>query len=211
LVGGLSVLLASFVFLAIYLVVLQEPIDRFLIGRRRPRTTSSTRLLGFLGILSAVVVDIVLMLMAIALLRLPISLPVLAAMLTIIGYSINDSVVLWNHVRKQRRADHGRRVDRALALEQVSRGVDRVASRACLTSLSTLVPAATILAVGLAPLADFALVMLVGTLAGTLSSLFIVGSFAVRALQEPGPVGRRVPRAAPTPRGRRGSPSPRVV
>ena len=70
-------------------------------------------------------------------------------------------------------------------LELVGRGVDRVTSRACLTSLSTMVPAWTILAVGLAPLADFAQVMIVGTLAGTFSSLFIVGSFAVRALERP--------------------------
>ena len=41
----------------------------------------------------------------------------------------------------------------------------------------------TILAVGLTPLADFAWVVIAGTVTGTLSSLFVVGSFALRALE----------------------------
>jgi SecD/SecF fusion protein len=73
--------------------------------------------------------------------------------------------------------------ERLSASERVTRSVDRILSRAFLTSLSTLVPALTILFVGLGPLEDFARVMILGTVAGTLSSMFVVGSFAVRALE----------------------------
>ena len=184
---GLMVLLASFLCLALYLVVLQEPIDRFFARSGRPPVTSSTRTLVFCGILLAVVVDVALMLAGAALLRIPIGLPVLAAMLTIIGYSINDSVVLWSHVLGRRSAS-GQAGDCASAFEQVSRGVDRIASRALLTSLSTMVPAWSILVLGLEPLADFARMILIGTVAGTFSSLFIVGTFAARALERRQPV-----------------------
>ena len=111
--------------------------------------STSAQLLIFTGVLLAVVIDVAVILMAMTFLRIPISLPVVAAVLTIIGYSVNDSVVLWTHVQNQRR-------EPGTALELVTRGVDRILSRACLTSLSTMVPAVTILLVGLEPLKDFA-------------------------------------------------------
>jgi len=186
LLSGLSVLVLSFFFLAVYLVGLQEPINSFFAPRRRSQLGASAHMMSFWGVLMAVLTDVAVMLMAAALFSIPISLPVLAAMLTIIGYSINDSVVLWSHVQ-----DRSATGDDASPRASVVDAVDRIASRAFLTSLSTMVPALTILVVGLTPLADFAKMMIVGTLAGTFSSLFIVGSFAERALQ-----GRNVARSS---------------
>ena len=110
----------------------------------------------------------------------------IAGLLTILGYSVNDSVVLWSHIR-QRWAELR---DKLTVTEVVTRAVDGILSRALLTSLSTLVPAMVILAVGLTPLIDFAWVMIAGVVSGTLSSIFVVGSFAVRALERR-PVRRR--------------------
>ena len=68
-------------------------------------------------------------------------------------------------------------------LRLVTSAIDRISSRALLTTASTVLPALTILAVGLTPLADFAWVVIVGTVTVTLSSIFVVGSFALRALE----------------------------
>lgn len=174
LLQSLSVFALSFACLGLYFMVLQGPLDR-LFGWHR-RTAARTRWRIFLGITLAVVTDVLVVLTFLALGRIPINLAVIAALLTIVGYSVNDSVVLWSHLQSQA-------VERGASIvEQVTKGVDQLLSRAWLTSLSTMAPAIAILAVGLDPLADFAWTIIVGTVQGTLSSLFIVGSFAVRAL-----------------------------
>jgi len=127
-------------------------------------------------VLLALALDVAVVLAVLALAAIPLSLPVIAALLAIIGYSVNDSVVLWSHVQS-RAAEEA-----ASPEETVTRSVDGILSRALLTSVSTMVPALTILAVDLAPLRDFAWAMIAGTVAGTLSSIFLVGAFAVRAL-----------------------------
>ncbi len=175
---SLQVLVFSFFCLAVYFAC-QGTIDRLLNPRRRSVLGASVELKIFGGVLAAVLLDVAVVLAALAALEIPISLAVVAGLLTILGYSVNDSVVLWSHVRRrwlERRGGHS-------PAEVVSLAVDGILSRALLTSLSTLVPALTILAVGLTPLADFAWVMIAGVVSGTLSSIFVVGSFAVRALQ----------------------------
>lgn len=174
LLQSLSIFGFSFLCLALYFMVLQEPLNR-LFGLHRP-TAARTRWQIFLSIVLAVVTDVLVVLTFLAVMQIPISLAVIAAILTIVGYSVNDSVVLWNHIQSHA-AGRGES-----SVELVTRSVDSILSRAWLTSLSTMVPAIAILWVGLDPLADFAWTMIVGTVQGTLSSLFIVGSFAARAL-----------------------------
>ncbi len=167
-----SVLLLSLGCLALYFLI-QDPIERLVFARSLDSGGPRARLLIFAGVALAVLADLAVVLMVLAHLRIAIDLPVVAAMLTIIGYSVNDSVVLWNHVRRQPEATDQPR--QASALAAVTTGVDRVLSRACLTSLSTMLPALSILILGLEPLRGFAWVMIAGTTAGTMSSLFIVG------------------------------------
>ncbi|RMH17082.1 MAG: hypothetical protein D6696_16645 [Acidobacteria bacterium] len=181
LLSSLAVLGLSVVFLALYLVACQGAIDRFLSRGRRGGGRRGTRLWVFAGVLLALVVDVAVVLAALAWLGIPIGLPVVAALLTIVGYSVNDSVVLWSHVQDRWAAARAEGGGESPA-RVVSDCVDRILSRACLTSLSTMVPALMILVVGLSPLAGFAWAMIAGTVSGTLSSLFIVGSFATRAL-----------------------------
>ncbi len=167
-----SVLLLSLGCLALYFLI-QDPIERLVFARSLDSGGPRARLLIFAGVALAVLADLAVVLMVLAHLRIAIDLPVVAAMLTIIGYSVNDSVVLFNHVRRQPMA--AEQSSQASALAVVTTGVDRVLSRACLTSLSTMLPALSILILGLEPLRGFAWVMIAGTTAGTMSSLFIVG------------------------------------
>lgn len=176
---SLSVLVFSFLLLAFYLRSMQHRIDHWLTpsSRRQPVAAASssagTRI--FVGTLLAVLIDVGVVLTSLALLGIPIGMPVVAALLTIVGYSVNDSMVLWSHLSQPTAADS------SLSLrERVTEGVDRILSRTLLTSLSTMVPAIAILVVGIQPLTGFASAVLVGTVAGTLSSMFVVASFAAR-------------------------------
>ncbi|MCP4900968.1 MAG: hypothetical protein GY906_28705 [bacterium] len=176
-----SVLVLSFGFLALYFLF-QQLVERLVFSRTIAGGTLSTRLLVFSGVLLAVLSDLGVVLMVMAIFGIHLNLPVVAAMLTIIGYSVNDSVVLWSHIQQSWSQRH-RREGCASVQQVVSTSVDNVLSRACLTSLSTMLPAIAILVLGITPLVDFAWVIIVGTVAGTCSSLFIVGNFAVRALE----------------------------
>lgn len=176
LLHSLSVLGASILLLGFYLLVVQVPLDRAF-GATRRRDTLRTQALVFAGIALAVLLDVAVVLAALPYLGIAINLPVVAALLTIIGYSVNDSVVLWTHVRR-RAADH----PEASPADIVTASADRILTRAVLTSISTMIPAITMLVVGLHQLAALAWVVIIGTAAGTLSSIFVVGWFAVRAL-----------------------------
>jgi preprotein translocase SecF subunit len=145
------------------------------------RLTSVGRSLVAIGIVLSAVHDIIVMLFVCAVFHMELTLSVFAALLTIVGYSVMDSVVIWSYVRT--------RAEKRLALTEafdpvslVSDGIDATFSRVVLTGLSALIPALAILAVNVSPLHDFALLIVVGTVSGTLSSVFVVGPFAVKAL-----------------------------
>jgi SecD/SecF fusion protein len=176
-----SVLVLSFLCLAIYFAG-QGIAERIFFSRSATTSSLSTRLWVFAGVLLAVLADLAVVVVVMIHLGIAISLPVVAAVLTIIGYSVNDSVVLWSHIQSHwtsRKAEE----DGSSSLAVVTASVDRILSRTLLTSLSTALPAVTILMLRLTALADFAWVMIAGTCAGTLSSIFIVGAFARKALE----------------------------
>ena len=188
---SLTVLLVSFGLIAIYLLFIQTGIDRYFLSSMHRRISNEAdadeiaKVLGkpestytiSLGIVVAVIHDILIMMLFCWILKIDITLPVIAAVLTMIGYSVNDSVVLWAHIQN---TYEKLRNNSAVAI--VSNGIDSVLSRTILTSLTTLVPTFTVLIAGITELKEFALIIIVGVVAGTLSSIFIVGSFAVVSL-----------------------------
>lgn len=181
--SSLKVLGLSFALLAIYFVAVEAPVDRWFQARVDSKLRSANRLLVFSGVLLAVVLDLALILSVLAAMQIPISLAVVAALLAIVGYSVNDSVVLWSHVQQAWRLSAGAsRSERRTSLQVVGDAVDEILGRAVLTTVSTAIPAVVILALGPDTLRDFAIAILVGSVAGTLSSLFVVGTFARWAL-----------------------------
>ncbi|MEM6794279.1 MAG: hypothetical protein AAF725_09870 [Acidobacteriota bacterium] len=168
---SLAVMFFSLSLLGIYLCFLRPSIDRwFASGASAPEGASDSGrrpLLLLRGTMLAVVSDLAAVLAALALLRIPIGMPEIAGLLTIIGYSVNDSMVLACHLEKPSAAP---------PRDRLAEGIDTLLSRTLLTSLSTMLPAAIILATGLDPLRGFAWTILIGTIAGTLSSTFIVAS-----------------------------------
>ena len=96
------------------------------------------------------------------------SLPVIAALLTIVGYSVNDTIVVFDRIREDLRVVRNRSFKEICNLS-----INQTLSRTLLTSLTTLLAVATLLVLGGGAVNDFALALLIGILVGTYSSIFV--------------------------------------
>ena len=97
-----------------------------------------------------------------------VSLTIVAALLTIVGYSINDTIVIFDRIREDMRKDT--KIDFKTLCNLA---VNKTLSRTILTSLSTLIATLTLFIFGGGAINDFALAMLIGLVAGTYSTIFI--------------------------------------
>ena len=118
----------------------------------------------------ATVHDSIITLGFLALFRVEIALPTVAAILTIIGYSLNDTIVVFDRVRENLNAKGGRRED-PVAL--VNRSINETLPRTVLTSGTTLGVLLALLIFGGAVIRDFTTVLILGVLVGTYSSIFV--------------------------------------
>uniref|UniRef100_A0A7V4E3Y1 Protein-export membrane protein SecF n=1 Tax=candidate division WOR-3 bacterium TaxID=2052148 RepID=A0A7V4E3Y1_UNCW3 len=104
------------------------------------------------------------------------SVPTVAAILTLIGYSINDSIVVADRVREKLRA-FGKVIPRNKIEEIFNTGVNETLSRTIITSLTTLFPLVAILIFARGTtIFDFALILTIGVIVGTYSSIGVVAS-----------------------------------
>ncbi len=100
--------------------------------------------------------------------QVEINLPILAAMLTILGYSLNDTVIVFDRIRE------GIRTIKSADLEDViNESVTRTLSRTTLTSLTTFFVVLTLFIFGGEIIHGFAFTLLVGIVVGTYSSIFV--------------------------------------
>ncbi len=97
-----------------------------------------------------------------------ISLTVVAALLTLIGYSMNDTIVVFDRIRENRR-NYGHE----LLTETINRSINQTLSRTVLTSGLTLLTALSLLLFGGPVLRGFSLALVIGIIVGTFSSIFI--------------------------------------
>ncbi len=124
---------------------------------------------GFgLGALVALAHDALISLAIFSLCGRQVSLIVITALLTIIGYSVNDTVVVFDRIREQLR--HDRRMTFA---ELCNSAVNACLGRTVITSVTTFFAVFALFAFGDGSIFDFALTMLIGVVAGTYSSVFI--------------------------------------
>jgi preprotein translocase subunit SecF len=145
----------------------------------------------------ATVHDILLTLGLLAILRLEVSLPTVAAVLTIVGYSLNDTIVVFDRVRENLRT--AKRQD-FIAL--LNRSINETLPRTVLTSGTTLVTLLSLFIFGTGLIRDFSLILLVGIVLGTYSSIFVAApallAIEKRFPHEQKPVKRTRP-ASPKP------------
>ncbi|HQD39008.1 MAG: protein translocase subunit SecF [Firmicutes bacterium] len=124
-------------------------------------------LFGIAGVL-ALVHDVIVTLGFFALIGWELNMTFVAAMLTIVGYSINNTIVIFDRIRENMR------LRRRESLEElVNNSINETLSRTINTSLTTLFTVVAILVFGGATLKVFALALLVGIVAGGWSSLFM--------------------------------------
>ena len=116
----------------------------------------------------ALVHDVIVALGVFLLLDRQISLAVIAAVLTVIGYSINDTIVIFDRIREDLRAKSG---NSYAAI--INESINRTLNRTLLTSITTALAVLMLLIFGGAAISDFVLLMLLGVIIGTYSSVFI--------------------------------------
>ena len=131
---------------------------------------------GGVAAVVAVLHDVIVCLGALSLTNREFSLPVLAALLTIIGYSVNDTIVAYDRLRENRgkAAPKGRTF-----AQQMNDAVNQTLSRTILTSLTTFFSAAVLLFFGGKTLEDFAFVLFVGVITGTYSTTYVAAALVV--------------------------------
>ncbi len=111
-----------------------------------------------------------------ALLHKQMDLQILAALLTIVGYSLNDTIVVYDRIRENHPS--GIMTSKRM-IEVINRSVSETLSRTLLTSLTTLVAVLALLFLGGEVIRGFALALTIGIVVGTYSSIFIASPVVV--------------------------------
>ncbi len=96
------------------------------------------------------------------------TLPIIAALLTIIGYSLNDTIIVFDRIRENIRKHHKSGLEFI-----INRSINETLSRTLLTSLTTLIVLVCLFMLGGGIIHDFAFAMIVGVVVGTYSSVFV--------------------------------------
>jgi preprotein translocase subunit SecF len=132
---------------------------------------------GGVAAIAAVVHDVLVSLGALSLTNRDFSLPVLAAILTIIGYSVNDTIVAYDRIRENR-GKFGSQRGLTFA-QQINMAINQTLSRTILTALTVFFSTAILLFFGGKVLEDFAFALFVGVVTGTYSTVYIAGALIV--------------------------------
>jgi len=122
----------------------------------------------------ALVHDPILILGVFSLFHIEFDLKALAALLAVIGYSLNDTIVVFDRVR-----ENFRKVRRAEPLEIMNLSINQTLSRTIMTSVLTLIVVVSLFLYGGETIHAFALALIIGIAIGTYSSIYVAGALAV--------------------------------
>jgi len=103
-----------------------------------------------------------------------ISLPIVAALLTIVGYSINDTIVISDRIRENIRILYREKFE-----DLVNRSLNQSFARTIITSLTTIIVLLCIFFFGGPVIRDFSLALIIGAIIGTYSSIYVVSPIVV--------------------------------
>ncbi len=123
------------------------------------------------GAVVALVHDVILTIGLFALLQVEFDLPVLAAVLAVIGYSLNDTIVVYDRIR-----ENFRKIRKGDAQTIIDASLNQTLSRTLVTSMTTLLVLLSLFFVGGEIIHGFALALIVGVVVGTYSSIYVAGS-----------------------------------
>jgi preprotein translocase subunit SecF len=126
------------------------------------------------GAVLSLIHDTLIVVGAIALFGREMNMTVIAAVLTMIGYSVNDSIVVSDRIRED-----VRKMRKESFSFVVNHAINKTLSRTIITSLTVLFVSLALLIFGSATIKDFAFAMTLGTITGTYSSVFVVANLVV--------------------------------
>jgi preprotein translocase SecF subunit len=127
-----------------------------------------------LGAIVALFHDVLVTLGIFSLLGKEITLAIIAAVLTLVGYSLNDTIVVFDRIREDRKL-----LRRKGLTEIVNTAINETLSRTVLTSGTTLIVTLVLVLFGGSVIHDFALALTIGIIVGTYSSIFIAAPFLI--------------------------------
>lgn len=130
---------------------------------------------GFaMGAVIALLHDTVITLGAISLMDKEFTLALVAALLTVIGYSVNDTIIIFDRIR-----ENLKKSGKLSFREVVNEGINQTLSRTILTSLTVFLVLIPLFLFGGSVIHDFAFTLIVGVIVGTYSSIFIASAFVI--------------------------------
>ncbi len=121
-----------------------------------------------IGSVVALVHDVIITIGVFSLFQFDFSLPVLAAVLAVIGYSLNDTIVVYDRIR-----ENFRKMRKSSTVEIINHAINQTLPRTVLTSLTTLIVVLTLLIFGGEVIRGFSIALLTGVIIGTYSSIFV--------------------------------------
>jgi preprotein translocase subunit SecF len=119
----------------------------------------------------AVAHDVLITIGVFSLFQLEFELSVLAALLAVIGYSLNDTIVVFDRIR-----ENFRKMRKGTPLEIMNASINQTLSRTIITSFTTLLVLLALFFLGGEVMAGFALALVIGVVVGTYSSIYVAGS-----------------------------------
>lgn len=139
-----------------------------------------------LSAIVALIHDVLIILAFCAIFRLEINTEIVAVLLTIIGYSVNNSIVVFDRIRDRVRAHRGR-ITKEEYRELVNEAIQATCTRSVFSTLTTMLPVIFLLFMGSGAIFVFNLTLLIGLIAGAGSSLFIAAQlwYQLRLREKP--------------------------
>lgn len=121
-----------------------------------------------MGAIVALIHDVIITVGIFSILNIEFTLPIIAALLTIIGYSLNDTIIVFDRIRENLRKYHKKPLTFI-----VNRSINETLGRTVLTSLTTLMVVVTLFVLGGGIIHDFAFALIIGVVVGTYSSIYV--------------------------------------
>ncbi len=126
------------------------------------------RLRYAVGAVAAILHDVIIAMGVFAIFRIEVNLATIAAFLTIVGYSLNDTIVIYDRIRENFQIDKKGRI-----FDIINRSVNQSLSRTLNTSFTTFIPVIILFLFGGSVLRGFSLALLIGVIVGTYSSMYV--------------------------------------
>lgn len=121
-----------------------------------------------LAAVAALIHDVLIMVAFYGLFQIPINNPFIAAVLIVVGYSINDTIVVFDRIRENRRIFKKNRIE-----DLIDKSINQTIVRSLMTSITTVVAIVPLLVLGGGSIREFVLPLMIGILAGAVSSITI--------------------------------------